>query len=111
MPKRRRLGVVVAEIILRLSSAGATSTTVIFVFTATATTSTVIFATIVIDTARGPAWYQWDFGVYYYASKAHAAGLDLTPGVARRRPIRVAVSSSFGFGGQNSPLVFRRWEA
>ncbi len=40
-----------------------------------------------------------------------AAGLDLTPGRARRRPIRVAVSSSFGFGGQNSALVFRRWES
>jgi 3-oxoacyl-[acyl-carrier-protein] synthase II len=40
-----------------------------------------------------------------------AAGLDLTPGAARARPIRVAVSSSFGFGGQNSALVFRRWEA
>jgi 3-oxoacyl-[acyl-carrier-protein] synthase II len=40
-----------------------------------------------------------------------AAGeLDLTPGVARKRPIRVGVSSSFGFGGQNSALVFTRWD-
>jgi 3-oxoacyl-[acyl-carrier-protein] synthase II len=37
-------------------------------------------------------------------------GMDLTPGVARRRPLRAAISDSFGFGGQNSALVFRRWE-
>ena len=38
-----------------------------------------------------------------------AAGLDLTPNVVRRREIDVAVSNSFGFGGQNSALVIRRW--
>jgi 3-oxoacyl-[acyl-carrier-protein] synthase II len=38
-----------------------------------------------------------------------AAGLDLTPNVVRRREIEVAVSNSFGFGGQNSALVIRRW--
>ena len=40
----------------------------------------------------------------------HAAGLDLTPGVATRRPIAAAMSNSFGFGGQNTALIFRRWE-
>jgi 3-oxoacyl-[acyl-carrier-protein] synthase II len=38
-----------------------------------------------------------------------AEGLDLTPNTVRRRAIDVAVSNSFGFGGQNSALVFRRW--
>ena len=38
------------------------------------------------------------------------AGLDLTPNVATRRPLRAAVSNSFGFGGQNTALVFRRWD-
>ena len=40
----------------------------------------------------------------------HAEGLDLTPNAATRRALRVAMSNSFGFGGQNTALVFRRWE-
>ncbi len=39
-----------------------------------------------------------------------AAGLDLTPNVASRRDVTVALSNSFGFGGQNTALVFRRWD-
>jgi 3-oxoacyl-[acyl-carrier-protein] synthase II len=38
-----------------------------------------------------------------------ADGLDLTPNKVRRREMDVAVSNSFGFGGQNSALVIRRW--
>ena len=37
-------------------------------------------------------------------------GLDLTPNVAAPRDIRIALSNSFGFGGQNTALVFRRWD-
>ena len=37
-------------------------------------------------------------------------GLDLTPNRATRRPIRAALNNSFGFGGQNAALIFRRWE-
>lgn len=39
-----------------------------------------------------------------------AADLDLTPNVASRRDVRVALNNSFGFGGQNAALVFRRFE-
>src|SRR5260221_11365313 len=38
-----------------------------------------------------------------------AQGLDLTPGRAAERSIEVAINNSFGFGGQNAALVFRRW--
>jgi len=38
------------------------------------------------------------------------AGLDLTPDTAARRDLRVALSNSFGFGGQNTALVFTRWD-
>ncbi len=39
-----------------------------------------------------------------------ADGLDLTPNRAAKRPVRAALSNSFGFGGQNTALIFRRWD-
>ncbi|HXG26508.1 MAG TPA: beta-ketoacyl-ACP synthase II [Candidatus Binatia bacterium] len=37
-------------------------------------------------------------------------GLDVTPNKATRREVRAAINNSFGFGGQNAALVFRRWD-
>jgi 3-oxoacyl-[acyl-carrier-protein] synthase II len=34
--------------------------------------------------------------------------IDLTPREAKRRDIDVVLSNSFGFGGTNASLVFRR---
>jgi 3-oxoacyl-[acyl-carrier-protein] synthase II len=36
-------------------------------------------------------------------------GLDLVAGVARRQDVPIAMSNSFGFGGQNTALILRRW--
>jgi 3-oxoacyl-[acyl-carrier-protein] synthase II len=45
------------------------------------------------------------------APDPEADGLDIVTGEARRVDIAVALSNSFGFGGQNTALVFRRWDA
>ncbi len=36
--------------------------------------------------------------------------LDFAPNAAQERPLRCALNNSFGFGGHNVSLAFRRWE-
>ena len=37
--------------------------------------------------------------------------LDLVPNVARKREVNAAMSNSFGFGGTNACVVFKRLDA
>ena len=39
-----------------------------------------------------------------------AEGMDLTPLKSREREVRAALVNAFGFGGQNSAVVLRRWD-
>jgi 3-oxoacyl-[acyl-carrier-protein] synthase II len=39
-----------------------------------------------------------------------ACDLDYVPNRAREMPVKTALSTSFGFGGQNAALVLRRFD-
>jgi 3-oxoacyl-[acyl-carrier-protein] synthase II len=45
-----------------------------------------------------------------YATRDPECDLDYIPNESRPQPIEVGVSNSFGFGGHNACVVFRRWD-
>jgi 3-oxoacyl-[acyl-carrier-protein] synthase II len=62
-----------------------------------------IFSVLAIRDQRAPPTINLD-------DPSVETALDLVPHQAKARPIEVALSNSFGFGGTNASLVFRRFD-
>jgi 3-oxoacyl-[acyl-carrier-protein] synthase II len=62
-----------------------------------------IFSVLAIRDQRAPPTINLD-------DPSVDTALDLVPHQAKARPIEVALSNSFGFGGTNASLVFRRFD-
>lgn len=63
-----------------------------------------VYAVLALDRRRLPPTIN-------YEEPDPACDLDYVPNAARDTDARIALSNSFGFGGANACLVFRRWDA
>lgn len=50
-------------------------------------------------------------GTHNYENMDEECDLDYVPNASRRIPLEAVLSNSFGFGGHNAVLAFRKWQA